>query len=1671
MDNTEEPYCVQGTLVVEPNMTLTVKPGVEVRWDSWSDVIEVKGKMNVQGATLSGGVDLRASGGGQLSLTPDPDDVSRKSSVTSGDQVLFEKGSRGTVEDTDFGSVLLKIDSPGVTSSPVAVRNNRFSSSRPIQTPPALVPEFYDNEFLTAATIGVYGEIPTGATVNWYPIPNLDRYSLSGDLVVPSAATLTLKAVEVHSDTWSDEIMVYGTLLGQGVHFTGKTDLRVHGGGRLELTDNSLVSDGADAVRFHQASRGTVSNTAFHPQVDVDAESDIFFESNSFFGKVRATGDTDGVIDLRNNYWGSCEATSIENKIIHKVDNPSLPLVLFEPFLCEPPEIGPAPDDVLATTRQSFELSRMAFDGNGDDVTVVLGHMQEGQSTEILVGNTVNGMRSLGTFTNDQGKHPWVLTLDIGEAGLDRAEEIVATSSEPLSILFAGGRYFAPSYLKDYEWLKSGAHDGYVPSPADYYGVAQVYRWDYASDRYRSLSTGNLNDIEWQKKTIILTHGWNSSLYAPKEGQDSSKYADFMNLFASDFEVGRSTDELDNYNILAIDWFDNGSELGSNPNGKSLVPGDIVDGPLVDATKSANNGIYAAQVLAQQLLNDAGLKKNELRNVMLVGHSNGAGFMGTLATSLAAETEGQVAELVALDAPWATPSFLATERAAESVDYLSNYYLPCQQSTAERFAHKDFNPLTCGVGAPMMPINLGNTRNLELNRKYTDFDFPNKLPHSQVAWRYADTADNRQHSHSWGYRVSPFETGQPNEPEQYHGIWQEGETEGEFKPLEPSPALTAQIFEQVEGLGSGLGGWIGDAVRSVWDESVRVAEDIKDAVTGENVSLLVPGGTWGARDPVLHGKAQSPIIAAFDARVPDDAVFLSYELSVLGPVTDEALFVSLGDEVIQKVDLKPQASSGGSAFDVFVEPYAGTTQTVTFFVPAEDDSSVELMISSIDFLLDVNEPPSGVSALGDLAVEENRNGATVAFLRVEDPNPFDDHQFVVSDPRFQVVDNELRLKDNVSVDYEREASIDMTVTATDDGGLSSDAIEMTIDVLDGHDPITLSTSIADWIVVEDTETEYTIPSDTFQHEGAQQKLSYSAALSDGSPLPQWLKFNESTRTFIGTPDYQDVGEVTVSVTAKDNSGARATDDFLVTVQNVNDPPTVCLPEDPTIIDEDAEAQVVNLSCISPGPGEDEPVTLSAAADDENLVEVIELEYVPGESTARLWLLPVENMSGNTTVTVTITDAGDDGKLNTPDDNLSFELDIPVTVLPVNDDPTLDPIPDPDAINEDAPLQTIDLSGISAGPYEDEPVRVTAASDNPADKPALTGEITVDYASGDDSGTLSYAPLPDQYGSAKITVTVEDAGLDKDFEETDDNASFSRSFEVEVRPVNDPPVPSDDSYDGLENQQLSVAAPGVLGNDTDADGDALAARLLDPPEHGSLDLNADGGFTYSPDSQYNRQDSFGYRVSDGIEESGMATVTITLETAYPWHNGTAAVDVNDDGYVSSIDALLVINELNTRGSGRLPEERDRPLLPPFLDVSRDAYLSPVDALEVIDHLNTEGSGKVEGEDLVEADTRTNDVAFLSASILADSGVPGGDIQNGDESSEYAAAPAQAEIELPLTGTSPHRSRHEPSVWNEDETNWKDEELEEIMADLVAGSDHGWDLWSYITAERHVTGVRQ
>ena len=190
-----------------------------------------------------------------------------------------------------------------------------------------------------------------------------------------------------------------------------------------------------------------------------------------------------------------------------------------------------------------------------------------------------------------------------------------------------------------------------------------------------------------------------------------------------------------------------------------------------------------------------------------------------------------------------------------------------------------------------------------------------------------------------------------------------------------------------------------------------------------------------------------------------------------------------------------------------------------------------------------------------------------------------------------------------------------------------------------------------------------------------------------------------------------------------------------------------------------------------------------------------------------------------------------------------------------------------------------------------------------------------------SGLVAWTPTVAQVGVNAVSVRVTDStGL-----------SATQVFSISVKASNRPPVAGNDGYSTAQGVTLNVAAPGVLGNDSDPDGNAITAVLITSVSHGSLTLNTNGSFIYVPTTGYAGADSFSYTASDGALTSATTTVALTVVAANKppvaandsfsipvWRSGTyaprvLAVLTNDrdpDGALNS--ATVTITSIPNKG---------------------------------------------------------------------------------------------------------------------------------------------------------------
>jgi hypothetical protein len=239
------------------------------------------------------------------------------------------------------------------------------------------------------------------------------------------------------------------------------------------------------------------------------------------------------------------------------------------------------------------------------------------------------------------------------------------------------------------------------------------------------------------------------------------------------------------------------------------------------------------------------------------------------------------------------------------------------------------------------------------------------------------------------------------------------------------------------------------------------------------------------------------------------------------------------------------------------------------------------------------------------------------------------------------------------------------------------------------------------------------------------------------------------------------GAATITVTVNDGGASNnvVSRSFTVTVNPVNQPPTLNTLANVTI-NENAGQQTVSLSGISSGAtNESQTLTVTASSSNSGLIPAPTVTYTSPNASGSIRFTPLALGFGTSTITVTVNDGGASNNIVTR----SFT----VTVNPVNQTPTLSSLANV-TVNQNAGAQSIALSGISSGATnESQTLAVTATSSNPTLVPAPS----VTYTSPNPTGSLSFTPNASASGTANITVTVNDGGAS--------NNVVSRSFTVTV----------------------------------------------------------------------------------------------------------------------------------------------------------------------------------------------------------------------------------------------------------------------------------------------------
>lgn len=238
--------------------------------------------------------------------------------------------------------------------------------------------------------------------------------------------------------------------------------------------------------------------------------------------------------------------------------------------------------------------------------------------------------------------------------------------------------------------------------------------------------------------------------------------------------------------------------------------------------------------------------------------------------------------------------------------------------------------------------------------------------------------------------------------------------------------------------------------------------------------------------------------------------------------------------------------------------------------------------------------------------------------------------------------------------------------------------------------------------------------------------------------------------------------------------------------------------------------------------------------------------------------------------------------------------VSLTVIGANDAPVA--VGDSYQVNEDASLTVPLASGLLINDVDADGNTLAVAAVAQPQHGTLNLSTT---------GAFTYTPDANFHGTDSFTYQVSDG----------QSLSNVATVNIVVDPVNDSPSATADSYSVAGTTLIVNVADGVLVNDTDVDQQSLTADLVSDPLNGQVTLNANGSFTYTPDSGFVGNDSFTYRANDGAALSSETTVIIAvsrLPNRAPVANGDSYDATEDTLFATTLANGVLLNDTDADG---------------------------------------------------------------------------------------------------------------------------------------------------------------
>jgi len=342
--------------------------------------------------------------------------------------------------------------------------------------------------------------------------------------------------------------------------------------------------------------------------------------------------------------------------------------------------------------------------------------------------------------------------------------------------------------------------------------------------------------------------------------------------------------------------------------------------------------------------------------------------------------------------------------------------------------------------------------------------------------------------------------------------------------------------------------------------------------------------------------------------------------------------------------------------------------------------------------------------------------------------------------------------------------------------------------------------------------------------------SLTTTLVTGPPNGTAVIVNGDSITYTPDPNFSGMDTLVYSICDNGTPVLCDTDTVIITVNPVNDAPVATT--DPASTDEDVSV-VVDVQGNDTDP-EGEPLTTTVVSGPNNGSAVV----VNGDSIS---YTPNPNFNGSDTLIYSICDNG------TP---ILCDTDtVIITVNPVNDAPvaTLDPV----STNEDVQV-TVEVQ----------------TNDSDIDGDPLTTTVVIGPNNGNavvvNGDSITYTPDPDFNGMDTLVYSICDNGTPA-LCDTD-------TVIITVNPVNDAPIATTDPASTNENIPVVV---DVQSNDTDPEGDPLTTTVVVSPSNGTAVVVNGDSISYTPDPNFNGNDTLIYSICDNGTPALCDTDTVII----------------------------------------------------------------------------------------------------------------------------------------------------------------------------------------------------